>query len=87
MRLVMGFELSRGDEALHHPSKLDIHHRPFGVVFFAGWIITGIAFLKLCVVWVNLYNLHKSCNACLFAVAVIEAPFSSFMALRKFGAF
>ena len=36
----------------------------------------GITFLKLCVVWVSLlYNLHKSNNARLFAVAMVEEGF------------
>lgn len=73
MSLVMGFELSQGNETLHHPNKLYIHHGPFRVVFFAGWIVMGTVLLKLCVVWVSLlHNLHKPCDAWLSAVAMVE---------------
>lgn len=58
--LVMGSELSQGNETLHRPHKLYVHHGPLGVVFLAGCIIVGIVFLKLCVVWVSLLHNLKS---------------------------
>lgn len=61
MGVVKGFQLLQGDETLHHSNKLYIHHRPFRVVLFAGWVVMGIIFLKLCVVWVSLlYDLKAN---------------------------
>ena len=71
--LVMGFELSQGNETLYHWNKLYIYRGSFGIVFFSGWVIMGIVFLKLCVVWVSLlHKLHKFCDIWLFAVAMVE---------------